>query len=66
MRLLNINEIDFLDRWLETPSMQYFTGEDWFHWDLPITPNEIIECEKHFSSEVKSFIDEAIKNICKI
>jgi hypothetical protein len=46
--------------------MQYFTGEDWFHWDLPITPNEIIECEKYFSSEVKLFIDEAIKNIDKI
>jgi len=38
----------------------------WFHWDLPITPEEIIESEKHFSSETKAFIDDAIKKIVKI
>jgi hypothetical protein len=38
-----------LVQWLETPVLQYFTGETWFHWELPITKEEIEMCKAQLS-----------------
>ena len=57
---------ELLQQWIEIPIMQYFTREDLFHWDLPITNQEILMCKQQLSEEgeelLKSMIDE-IKNI---
>ena len=52
-----------LTNWLEMPGMQYFTGEEIFHFKSPITPNEIAEIEKNLSKESIEFIENAITKI---
>jgi hypothetical protein len=51
-----------LVQWLETPVLQYFTGETWFHWELPITGEEIEMCKAQLSDHgigiLQSMIDE--------
>ena len=62
-QVLDIDAAALLERWLETPAMQYFTGEDWFYWQLPITAEEITACQTHLSARAAGFIDDAVKAI---
>ena len=62
-RVLHIDAATLFERWIEIPAMQYFTGEDWFYWELPITAEEITACEAHLSPQAAGFIDDAVKTI---
>ena len=52
---------ELLQQWLEVPMMQYFTGEDLFHWELPISNQEILMCKKQLSEEGKTLLQSMIK-----
>ena len=56
---------ELLQQWLEIPIFQYFTGEDLFHWELPITNKEIEVCKTQISDKgfkvLNSMIDEVNK-----
>ncbi len=49
--------------WLEFHGMQYFTGEDIFHWEAPITSDEILEAEQNLSDDSVDFIQNSFEKI---
>lgn len=49
--------------WLEFHGMQYFTGEDIFHWEAPITSDEILEAEQNLSDDSVDFIRNSFEKI---
>ena len=51
---------DLLSQWLMIPYYQYFTGEDWFFWELPITVDEIENCKENFTDEYKDKLKEVV------
>lgn len=56
-RALKIDGASLLEQWRMIPYYQYFTGENWFHWELPITEGELMNCEKHMSDYGKELLD---------
>jgi IS5 family transposase len=57
---------ELLQQWLEIPIFQYFTGEDWFHWELPITNKEIEDCKTQISSKGIEILNSMIDEVNKI
>ena len=57
---------DLLQQWLEVPVMQYFTGEELFHWDLPVTKEEIQVFRSQLSSKGKSLVKSMVDVVRKI
>jgi len=47
--ILNLSGNSLLRQWKMIPYYQYFTGESWFHWDLPISTDEIENCRRCLS-----------------
>ena len=54
---------ELLQQWLEVPMMQYFTGEDLFHWESPISNQEILMCKKQLNDKGKNILKSMIKAI---
>ncbi len=48
-KAMHVNYEILILNWLEFHGMQYFTGEDIFHWEAPITSEEILEAEQNLS-----------------
>ena len=55
-----------LVQWLETPVLQYFTGETWFHWELPITKEEVQLCKAQLSDRGKGIVQSMLDEISQI
>jgi len=55
-----------LVQWLETPVLQYFTGETWFHWELPITKEEIQLCKAQLSDRGKGIVQSMLDEVSQI
>lgn len=54
---------NILAQWIQIPVMQYFTGEDWFHWDLPITINELDVCKSQLTPSGVDTLNLIIKEL---
>ena len=54
---------ELLQQWLETPILQYFTGEDLFHWELPISNEEIQTCRMQLSSYGIQLLNSMIEEV---
>ena len=52
---------ELLQQWLEVPMMQYFTGEQLFHWELPISNDEILMCKNQLNHNGCNLLDSMIK-----
>jgi Transposase domain (DUF772) len=49
---LNLSGQELLKQWLQIPYYQYFTGESLFHWDLPISNEELSLFESQLNAEI--------------
>ena len=56
---------ELLQQWIEIPVLQYFTGEELFHWDLPILNEELQTCKAQLSAKGLEFLKSAIAEVNK-
>jgi len=56
-KILNISGAELLKQWLQIPYYQYFTGETLFHWDLPISVEELEVCKSQLSEQAMDIIN---------
>jgi hypothetical protein len=65
-RIRKVEGKDLLQQWLETPAMQHFTGESLFHWDLPISIEEIETCKYQITQDGKTILELILRDADKI
>lgn len=65
-RIRKVEGKDLLQQWLEVPAMQHFTGESLFHWDLPISTEEIETCKHQISQDGKTILESILIEAEKI
>ena len=58
-QLHNLSDESVVDRWIENPYFQYFSGETHFQWSMPCDPSDLV----HFRHRVGK---EGIEKICRL
>ena len=50
-QLYNLSDESMVDRWVENPSFQFFSGETSFQWEFPCHPTDLVYFRKRIGEE---------------
>lgn len=50
-RIFNLGDETIVERWLQNPYMQYFSGEKTFQWKMPCDPSDLVHFRKRIGKE---------------
>jgi IS5 family transposase len=61
-QIYNIGDEPVVERWVENPYWQYFSGEREFQWNMPVEPSDLVHFRKRIGEEgVKKILSISIK-----
>ena len=60
-QLYNLSDETVVERWVENPYFQYFSGEMFFQWQMPVHPTDFVLFRKRIGEEgVKKILQVSI------
>jgi len=65
-QMFNESDETVVERWTENPYWQYFSGEEYFQWQLPCDPTELTKFRNRIGEKgVEKILEISIKMNCK-